>query len=350
MKKIEKLDAIRGLVALYVVLHHIFLGAHYPLFGINIAALFEYGAAAVMVFFVLSGFVIQLSFENSKDKSFRTFFVKRFFRIYIPLICVFIANYLLILIQGKPIEDSLLHNLVGNLLMLQNVSLYSPEHIEFGTFLGNAPLWSLTFEWWFYMIYFVLVKYCNRYATRIVYIAAIISVFISIVYPIFYNKLLIFLVIWWSGVELAKLYAQNKRITFISMYRPLLVLTTIVVILFLSLQFNIVNEQYKSYVNVTYFYMKFSLIVLLGGIVWHLLKWRLFNQTIGVFKYFANISYGIYISHWFLIVTADYLSFIQNSFIRYPMYLLICLGFSYLIERVIYVRLNKYFMKRVFHK
>jgi peptidoglycan/LPS O-acetylase OafA/YrhL len=92
--KLDKLEAVRGFAALYVVLHHMFDSGIY-FFGINFSFLFRFGQEAVILFFILSGFVISYSFEKSINKSFSLFFTKRFMRIYLPLIIVCITHYLL---------------------------------------------------------------------------------------------------------------------------------------------------------------------------------------------------------------------------------------------------------------
>ena len=73
MPKLEKLDALRGMAALYVVIHHS-VSKSIMLFGLNIANLFRFGEEAVILFFLLSGFVINFSFVKSRDKTFRTYF------------------------------------------------------------------------------------------------------------------------------------------------------------------------------------------------------------------------------------------------------------------------------------
>ena len=92
--KLEKLEAIRGFAALYVVLFHTLPQKIY-LLGINVGILFRFGSEAVIVFFVLSGFVIKYSFEKSEDKSFKRYFTHRFVRLYIPLFFIFILGYLI---------------------------------------------------------------------------------------------------------------------------------------------------------------------------------------------------------------------------------------------------------------
>jgi peptidoglycan/LPS O-acetylase OafA/YrhL len=75
------------------------------------------------------------------------------------------------------------------------------------------------------------------------------------------------------------------------------------------------------------------------------MHWIAFEQTIGLFTFIAPISFGIYISHWFLIAHANYLDgIVANEYVKYTMYTAVCIAFAYLIERVIYVYLNKWIM------
>ena len=83
--KLQKLEAIRGFSALYVVLFHMLPQKIY-VFGINIGFLFRFGSEAVIMFLILSGFVIKYSWEKNPNKTFKTYFLKRFVRIYIPLL------------------------------------------------------------------------------------------------------------------------------------------------------------------------------------------------------------------------------------------------------------------------
>jgi len=119
-KKLEKLEAIRGFAALYVVLFHALPQKIY-LFGINVGVLFRFGSEAVIVFFVLSGFVIKYSWQRSSNKSFRYYFSHRFIRLYIPLFFIFILGYLLKCYADGSLADPDLKTLFGNIFMLQDV-------------------------------------------------------------------------------------------------------------------------------------------------------------------------------------------------------------------------------------
>lgn len=93
-RRIEQLDSIRGLAALSVFLSHIIL-VKTQLFTLTMRSpfrLFVNGHAAVMLFFILSGFVLSLPFLTNEKIQYLPYIIKRIFRIYIPyLIAISIA-------------------------------------------------------------------------------------------------------------------------------------------------------------------------------------------------------------------------------------------------------------------
>lgn len=179
MKKIGLLESLRGFSAFYVVISHIFL-FKYPtckllLFGIDVfPILISYAQVAVMLFFILSGFVIQYSFMKNEDKSFKMYFFKRFTRIYIPLVCVFALSYFIQIFQGE-LQDFSIRILLANLLMLQDMP-WRPGLIS-TTIFGNYPLWSLSYEWWYYMLFFILtVKFRRFVNSKYIYVIVLLSI------------------------------------------------------------------------------------------------------------------------------------------------------------------------------
>src|SRR5687767_13607112 len=79
----QKLDALRGIASLYVLLHNLVYG----LIGLNLVSpkvkiFFAAGQEAVILFFLLSGFVIYISFYKNPNINFKGFFIRRFKRIY----------------------------------------------------------------------------------------------------------------------------------------------------------------------------------------------------------------------------------------------------------------------------
>lgn len=343
--KLEKLEALRGFAALYVVLFHTFPQKFY-LLGINVGILFRFGSEAVIVFFVLSGFVIKYSFEKSKDKSFKQYFKRRFIRLYIPLIFIFILGYLIKSYSEGALSDPEWGNLIGNLFMLQDVISQKPNVISV-TYMGNGVLWSLSYEWWFYMFFFIAIaninsEKLNKWINIIVVISAISYLF----YPFIINRLIMYFAIWWTGARFADLYLKGDHITYKAMLPYAYVLIAITAILGLNFYINYEYTKIYSYPLVAYPFIElrhfiFTIMLLFISITWKNLNWIGFNIMFGVFKYLAPCSYVIYISHHYLVVKATYLNFINNTIIEYGLYIILMILFSYLIEVIIYKRIKK---------
>lgn len=342
--KLIKLEAVRGAAALYVVLHHTI--RQFELFNIDLSFIFRFGQEAVILFFILSGFVIEYSYSRAEDKSFKTYFFKRFFRIYIPLFFVLITHLTLYSINNSLQLDW--KTLIGNIFMLQDSS--SKPNILVSPFLNNQPLWSLSYEWWFYMLFFPIVYFFKKSSSLVVCFLAIISALTYTIYPNFFNRELMYLAIWWSGVEIARLYLKGYDINTKNLKFIIIVLFTITSILGVNAYYteNISTVSIGIHPILEVRHFGFSIIAILFAILWKKLQWVGFSLTLGVFSRFAPISYVFYISHFFLIASVSYLdNIISNDILKNILYILICLGFSYLIERIIYINLNKILMKKI---
>ena len=347
MKKnrLEKLEALRGFAALYVVFFHVLPQKIY-LLGVNIGLLFRFGPEAVIVFFVLSGFVIKYTFERSADKSFKYYFIRRFIRLYIPLFFIFLLGYGLKCYSESLLADPDWKTLLGNIFMLQDVISQKPNVIS-AAYMGNGVLWSLSYEWWFYMLFFVLATYIssdklNKWVNIIVIIAAASYV----IYPFIINRLAMYFAIWWIGVRFADTYIKGEKYTIKSILPYAYVLLAITAILAFNLYLHFSFTKIYTYPLVAYPFIElrhfvFASMVLFGAVIWQNLKWVGFNSIFGIFKYLAPCSYVIYISHHYLVVEASYLSFINNKVIEYGLYIVLMIAFSYLLEVVVYNRIRK---------
>lgn len=194
MKKnrLEKLEALRGFAALYVVLFHTLPQIFY-LGNINVGLLFRFGPEAVIVFFSLSGFVIKYTFEKSKDKSFRYYFIRRFIRLYIPLFFIFLLGYGIKCYQAGMLTDPEWKTLLGNIFMLQDVISQKPNVLS-ASYMGNGVLWSLSYEWWFYMLFFFLSTHIKSEKLNTwVNIIVILAAASYLIYPFFINRLAMYL-------------------------------------------------------------------------------------------------------------------------------------------------------------
>ncbi|WP_338778800.1 acyltransferase [Metabacillus sp. FJAT-52054] len=119
MKKdrIDSLDSLRGIASMIVVIFHTvvsypaFYNANYhfkfesPFLELLITSplhTFVAGGEAVLLFFILSGFVLTLPFTNkSNDISYFEYIKKRFCRIYIPYILIMLFSIMLMFLLAN---------------------------------------------------------------------------------------------------------------------------------------------------------------------------------------------------------------------------------------------------------
>lgn len=139
------LDALRGGAALAVALHHASY-VYLPSLRIRMAEWFDPGMSGVLVFFLVSGYIVPASLE--RRGSVRGFWIGRFFRIY-PLLAVtcFLA---------------VLPFLLGVLGLRAGLEHYSPAtavlaHLTMLQDVLNVPnvmnvLWTLSYEMAFYLL------------------------------------------------------------------------------------------------------------------------------------------------------------------------------------------------------
>lgn len=240
------LDAFRGLAAFIVMAGHArwLLWEGYTegylqhpeqygalekilVYGLSI---FRYGHEAVLFFFVLSGFVIHLRYARNLSRDGNSgfdwwpFMVRRIRRIYPPFLFILALTFVLdrlgmqmgwsIYRQQTPNELlnanlQLNHewmNLLGNLVFWKNeqVTVWG----------SNGPLWSLKYEWWFYMTYPLLFFATRKSAYGA--LALVAALFAGCWYlgqssGFFLFSVFTYLLSWWMGALLADVYAGRLK-------------------------------------------------------------------------------------------------------------------------------------------
>jgi len=345
--RLYKLEALRGFAAVYVVFHHS-LPAHFVRFGFEWGTLTRFGQEAVILFFLISGFVIHYSYQRTTDRSFRSYFLKRFTRIYIPLLFVFPMAYGLVsLHEGAPTDPDWI-TLIGNLFMLQNLPNWGQEVIV-KPYMRIMPLWSLTYEWWFYMLYFPL---ASRIAssdrrTRIVLIGSVLAAVGYLFFPNIVYRTLMYFGLWWCGVALAELYMRRAPIDFAAI-RPLLAtLLSIDAILILNFLWHrdlLPPGSLSTYPLIELRHFGFATVALIAAVSWHRVGWIGFDVIFRPFLIFAPISYGLYISHYRIVHQRSYLEFIGNPYLEWAAAIALLIVVASLIERVAYPRVRKWIL------
>ena len=219
------LDLIRGVSALAVLVYHLrgLFFVDYPflskksLFSSTIYAVTGYGHQAVMVFFVLSGYFIGTSVMESVGEerwSWRTYLISRLTRLQLVLFPALVLGAVwdrigMRIPQAAPLYYDALYKFyvpsvalrstipvfLGNFFFLQ--SIVSP------VFGSNGPLWSLSYEFWYYIVFPVLTLAMAGWVgarMRVVYagLALLVLWFIG-------PQISFYLLIWLAGAMVGRL-------------------------------------------------------------------------------------------------------------------------------------------------
>lgn len=163
-------DAIRGFASILVAIGHAYQVFLYPLQGENIWLRIVGGLAtwSVAAFFLLSGILIATSIKRRSTHtrfSFRHYIVARALRIWPPLLAAVVITVLTVaIIRGFNLYGAESYHLPGDLAAARDAATFNwssvattltltyqlwPGH-EFMFF--DGPLWSLSFEWWLYVL------------------------------------------------------------------------------------------------------------------------------------------------------------------------------------------------------
>ena len=161
----NNLTLVRLVLALIVVFVHF-----YTLININ-NWLIEYALVssrfAVEAFFVISGYLIFMSYENSSK--FTDYLGKRLYRIYPAYFVVILScSFLLFFLSTKPFYEyfskEFFEYLTSNLVMLNFLSPTLPGvFVENTSSAVNGALWTLKIEIIFYLFVPIIVYFIKRY-------------------------------------------------------------------------------------------------------------------------------------------------------------------------------------------
>lgn len=356
--KLYGLDHLRALAILLV------LGFHYQLgyFGFPewTTQFNQFGWTGVDLFFVLSGFLIssQLFAQMKKGKtiSLKEFFLKRFFRI-IPIYFVVVAIYFCVPFFR---EKEALPPLWKFLTFTQNFGL---DAINFGTF---SHAWSLCVEEHFYLFlplilillqtaqlfkkgYWVLIiLFAAGFAARLYswhqeYLPTVagegsLASWIRFVYYPTYNRLDGLLV----GVSIAAIYQYlPKTWNKISAYGNQIMLVGLVLLTIAYFFCSDLSSYTTSIVGFPFISIGYGFLV--TGAVCPtsvLYKWNSKVTTL-----IATLSYGIYLSHKGVIHMAQEIFSDWGVDKNGNVMFLICIACCFLIAWLLYLAVEKPFMK-----
>ncbi|MEO1240681.1 MAG: acyltransferase [Pseudomonadota bacterium] len=192
------LDAVRFLAAMGVVASHVvyvrWTGGAFP--APLVDAVFLTGADFVMVFFVLSGFVIAYTVD-AKDNEWRSYAFNRATRIYSVVVPAILLTFLLDRVglsfnaadyDGWWYADHSLWELLVRGLTFSNEFWRWPFRLG-----SNGPYWSLGYEVWYYVLFgvFVFARGWRRIAVLAI-VAAMVGPGVLLLAPIWILGVILF--------------------------------------------------------------------------------------------------------------------------------------------------------------
>jgi peptidoglycan/LPS O-acetylase OafA/YrhL len=222
-------DALRGLAALVVLFHHTTtqfpdlyraMGQTAPFWHRVLMFVSDRNHDAVLLFFVLSGFSVRLSTGRSglQTRSDIDRYLYRRFKRILPLFVIALALTAVLGIMTGRIGDAAYGpwTLLGNLAFLQSSS--NTRGNWFAPYGANGPLWSLSFEMFYYLLYpamlFAAARLGQTSRPRLFAAAVVLTVLGLALYtaaPAPPFAFLSLFAIWYCGADLAEQYLAGDR-------------------------------------------------------------------------------------------------------------------------------------------
>lgn len=320
------------------------------------------GHEAVVIFFVLSGLLVGgLTLEKWRTRTVNDmidYSIHRFSRIYIVFIPALVIGYAFdqfgltlfdsCKLYSNPsqynnislntvIKDNLgLKNIVGNLLMLQNIKV---------EVLGsNGPLWSLAYEWWYYTIWAAIIL--TIYSKGIgKWVSLVFLGFLVVNFPI---KIWMGMLVWLLGVALFFYQSSN-----LPKPHPIVGISLLISAFLVS---RISAHEFSNLVGYEKLYIDFTRDFGLGlAYSIALISIRDYKNPLfldGIHKKLASFSYSLYLVHFpamlFVIAYAKqviFIGFLQQPSMGSFLYFLMIVIFLYLYSYIFY-----YFTERHTYK
>lgn len=229
------LNAVRFICSQGVLAGHLVV-----FFGLSCPFLVNMASYCVLMFFILSGFLISHSLHQKMNThpgyGFKAYFLDRFFRIFPPyiaaLLLVFVIDIVGFNITGQYFSWTIYTgNFIINSLQLQEFPIatwlnekYMIEFFRFHYFGTDLPLWTIAIEWWLYMFYgFLVIYFFSSEKIKIVRIPILVMLAITPVYYILVSARMEkgLTLYWFLGVILTAgstlLYLQYRLVFYFSL-------------------------------------------------------------------------------------------------------------------------------------
>jgi peptidoglycan/LPS O-acetylase OafA/YrhL len=347
-EKIKNLDALRGFLAIVVVIYHIpGISKTIGLPNFSDLPIFQRGSDAVLVFFCLSGFlIIGLLFDEKRKNGFiniKKFYMRRILRLYpvyyFVLFFGLIYYHYLLPYFNIPFKTnySLFEGFLWNVGFLPNVfkSMFDPGAIL-------EILWSIGIEEQFYLLVAPLLALTplNKFFRYLLLFTIIYFVIFNIpIFSVFKRFYMVFFYMS-AGGALSILIKKGIKVHFSSFY--LRIIIYLLFSLYFFTDFFIFSNQIIAY--------SFKLI-LFNLFIINISNDKFITIQSKLINYLGKISYGIYMYHMIVI---NLVLFIFSKFfdkIYIPNWLtillinVICLAGTFIMSHLSFKYYETYFIK-----
>ncbi|SFE02828.1 Peptidoglycan/LPS O-acetylase OafA/YrhL, contains acyltransferase and SGNH-hydrolase domains [Chitinophaga sp. CF118] len=321
--KLWPLEVCRGVAAIYVVLHH-----SRQMLPHAIQPLLLFGQEAVILFFLLSGFVIHYNYSVKKGFDRADFLWKRFVRIYPIFILVMLLSVVLNIATGAQQAHMDVATFFYNIVGLQDSQLQKPG-IGYATFGDNDPLWSLGYEAWFYLFYAIAgSKNFNRNLVIVTVIALAAGILFSF-YPGKAYLTLFYLPIWWLGAAIAQSTITERIRPFAwGMLVLLIALGGYVAGSYQQISSSNNSIGLHPFIEIRHFTAAIVFAILwMAAQKWLSLKHFAWMEPLAIL---APVSYGIYIVHVPLLRGVKFV--LHDGLLSWLVFVVLTLLMAYLLE------------------
>lgn len=296
--RIALIDALRGLAASIVLWHHVtvlFPGvatgdSRWSALGRLVS---DRNVEAVLLFFVLSGLSIRLSIKalDMRTRAGVNEYLYRRFRRVLPLYVLSLAVAGVIGVALVPAQPSSLSvtTLLGNLAFLQTGA--SLRGTWFEPFAENGPLWSLSYEMFYYLA-FPLVVLIASARLRLFAVLALTAAGV-VVLQVLPNPIAMFsasFLVWYLGVELAELGLSQRASV------PLWCFSALTLALIAALTVRSSSTLSALLVGLVFFHAGYALIRLAQR--GHAMPAALQRYLIEPLAFVGSFSFGLYLLHF----------------------------------------------------
>jgi peptidoglycan/LPS O-acetylase OafA/YrhL len=341
-----QLESLRGLSALLVLFSHAYQAFIAPLSSTFYPLVRLMGQGAVMLFFILSGYLIGLSIQkNIYDYQYfniEAFAKQRAKRILPPFgFALLLTGFIYLLVPWCFASAShAIHPLQG--LMLRDAytinfsdlvaTLFFLNEFIAPTVSANAPLWSLSYELWFYVL--AALWFLRRQISRLLAILCLLG-WLSYLNQQFF----IYFGLWALACALSfEQLAQRLGSTTLRLSLAMLLLMAMLIAAYDSYQFHVIEQQLRYRANC------FTAFNSCCGLAFCCALLLLKREQIRFRPWLwqsARFSYSLYVSHFPMLLLilgtwpAYQLQRLSLAWLQLCLSMLFCIGWAWLLSRML---------------